>query len=364
MLAHVAHAPGIKLKGLHKSYSGEAVFRGVDLEFKAGELNVILGPSGCGKSTLLRIVAGLEAAGQGQILIGGHDVTHKSPIERGCAMVFQNYALYPHMSVRNNIGYALKLAGIERKERTRRILECATSLGLEDLLERKPGQLSGGQRQRVAIGRALVRKPPLLLFDEPLCNLDSALRHEMRMEIRRLHQQTGATILYVTHDQTEAMTLADRVVILNRGHVEQVGTPTDIYDRPASTFVAGFIGTPPMNLLPVRWLEGNALALADGQRLPLTLSSDAGTGSEWLLGLRPESLSVRQDGVTAQVQSSENLGSHSLLYCQLAGTRCVVSHPGRQLFTPGTMVRLGMLAIPSLFQAENGLCQPFSLTFE
>ncbi len=208
--------------------------------------------------------------------------------ERGCAMVFQNYALYPHMSVADNIGYALKLARVARKEREQRIRECAASLGLEDLLQRKPGELSGGQRQRVAIGRALIRKPPVLLFDEPLCNLDSALRHEMRLLIRSLHRQTGATILYVTHDQTEAMTLAERVVILDKGRVEQIGTPAEIYDQPASTFVASFIGTPPMNLLPVHCLDDRILLLADGQRLPIKLGIASNRTGKWLMGLRPE----------------------------------------------------------------------------
>ncbi|NAT22659.1 ABC transporter ATP-binding protein [Pseudomonas syringae] len=353
-LAPITCAPEIVTKGLHKTYGTGHILHGLDLTFKAGELNVILGPSGCGKSTLLRMVAGLEDVSQGQILMGGRDVTRLPPKERGCAMVFQNYALYPHMSVADNIGYALKLAGISRKQRAQRIRECASSLGLEDLLQRKPGELSGGQRQRVAIGRALIRKPPVLLFDEPLCNLDSALRHEMRLLIRSLHQQTGATILYVTHDQTEAMTLAERVVILNQGRVEQIGTPADIYDHPASTFVARFIGTPPMNLLPVTCLEDNVLMLADGQRLPIKLGIGAIRTGKWLMGLRPETFTLDQNGVTAVVESSENLGSHSLLYCQLAGTRCVVSLTDRHQLTSGTQVRLAINPTPLLFDIESG----------
>ncbi|KAA8694106.1 ABC transporter ATP-binding protein [Pseudomonas caricapapayae] len=361
-LTPIACAPDIVLKGLHKTYGTEQILHGLDLVFKAGELNVILGPSGCGKSTLLRMVAGLEDVSQGQILMGGRDVTRLPPKERGCAMVFQNYALYPHMSVADNIGYALKLARISRKEREQRIRECAGSLGLEALLQRKPGELSGGQRQRVAIGRALIRKPPVLLFDEPLCNLDSALRHEMRLLIRRLHQQTGATILYVTHDQTEAMTLAERVVILNKGHVEQIGTPTDIYDQPASIFVAGFIGTPPMNLLPVHCLDDNVLMLADGQRLPVRLGVASNCTGKWLMGLRPETFALDQTGVIATVESSENLGSHSLLYCQLAGTRCVVSLAERQHLMPCTQVRLAISPAPLLFDIESGQRQLVSFS--
>lgn len=361
-LTPIACAPDIVLKGLHKTYGSGHILHGLDLVFKAGELNVILGPSGCGKSTLLRMVAGLEDVSKGQILMGGRDVTRLPPKERGCAMVFQNYALYPHMSVADNIGYALKLARISRKEREQRIRECASSLGLEELLQRKPGELSGGQRQRVAIGRALIRKPPVLLFDEPLCNLDSALRHEMRLLIRNLHQQTGATILYVTHDQTEAMTLAERVVILNKGHVEQIGTPTDIYDQPASIFVASFIGTPPMNLLPVHCLDDNVLILADGQRLPIKLGIASNRTDKWLMGLRPETVVLGQTGVTATVESSENLGSHSLLYCQLAGTRCVVSLAERQHLMPGTQIRLTIHPAPLLFDIESGQRQLVSFS--
>ncbi|KTB85367.1 glycerol-3-phosphate ABC transporter ATP-binding protein [Pseudomonas syringae pv. syringae PD2766] len=354
VLTPIACAPDIVLKGLQKRYGAGNILDGLDLTFKAGELSVILGPSGCGKSTLLRLVAGLEDVSQGHVLMGGRDVTRLPPKERGCAMVFQNYALYPHMSVAENIGYALKLAGISRKDREQRIRACAASLGLEDMLQRKPGELSGGQRQRVAIGRALIRKPPVLLFDEPLCNLDSALRHDMRLLIRNLHHQTGATILYVTHDQTEAMTLADRVMILNKGHVEQVGTPADIYAQPASTFVAGFIGTPPMNLLPVNCLDDNVLMLADGQRLPIKFRVASNRMGKWLIGLRPETFTLNQEGVTATVESTENLGSHSLLYCQLAGTRCVVSLAGRQCLTPGTQIRLAISDTPLLFDIESG----------
>lgn len=360
-LEHLARAPGIRLQGLCKTYDSRLILDGLDVHFDAGELTVILGPSGCGKSTLLRLVAGLEQATKGQILIGGTDVTCKPPQERGCAMVFQNYALYPHMSVGDNIGYALKLAGIARAEREQRVFECATSLGIETLLGRKPGQLSGGQRQRVAIGRALVRKPAILLFDEPLSNLDSTLRHEMRLEIRRLHEQTGATILYVTHDQTEAMTLADKVIVLNQGRVEQAGTPSEVYDYPDSTFVARFVGTPAINLLPVQRHQNTGVCLVDGQMLPYNLNNAVGGASQWLLGVRPQAISITSQGLLAIVEYSENLGSHSLLYCHLAGTRCVVSHSGRASFVRGDTVRIVFSEMPLLFDSISGKRVPLSL---
>ena len=239
-LVPLKYAPNVTLQGLTKHYAnhGPAVLDGLDLELSAGQFNVILGPSGCGKSTLLRLVAGLEQPDSGRVLIGGHDVTRLPPAQRQCAMVFQHYALYPHMTVRDNIGYGLRVAGVPKAERDARVEEIACTLALDALLERKPAQLSGGQRQRVAIGRALVRRPPVLLFDEPLCNLDSALRQDMRLELRRLHQRTGCTILYVTHDQTEAMALADKIIVLDRGRIEQIDTPQLLYRQPASTRVA------------------------------------------------------------------------------------------------------------------------------
>lgn len=358
---HWARAPSIILKRFCKTYNNRLILDNIDLTFNAGELSVVLGPSGCGKSTLLRLIAGLDESSQGQVLINDEDVTRKPPEARGCAMVFQNYALYPHMRVRENIGYALKLAGVDRSERDQRVLECAKSLGIDTLLERKPAQLSGGQRQRVAIGRALVRKPAILLFDEPLSNLDNALRHELRQEIRRLHKEIGATILYVTHDQTEAMSLADRVIVLNQGRVEQVGAPCEIYDYPNSTFVASFIGTPSMNLLPVRRDPSNGLYLTDGQRLPYNLNGTIDEANHYVLGLRAQAMSVTTHGLMARVESSENLGSHTLLYCDLAGQPCVVSHPGRTNLAQGDWVRITILETPLLFDLASGLRQPLSL---
>src|SRR5882724_285044 len=237
----------ITIRGLRKSYGGIEIVHGIDLEVSDGEFVVVLGPSGCGKSTLLRLIAGLEQITAGEIAIGGRVVNKLEPRERGCAMVFQNYALYPHMTVAENIGYALKVAGVPKSERMARVTRVADTLGLADFLGRRPSALSGGQRQRVAMGRAIIREPSVFLFDEPLSNLDAKLRVQMRVEIRRLHRRLKATRVFVTHDQIEAMTLADRLVVMNHGRIEQIGYPADVYRRPASRYVAGFIGSPPMN---------------------------------------------------------------------------------------------------------------------
>ncbi|MBP0649447.1 sn-glycerol-3-phosphate ABC transporter ATP-binding protein UgpC, partial [Mycobacterium tuberculosis] len=260
----------ISIRKVHKSYGRNAVVHGIDLEIANGEFVVILGPSGCGKSTLLRMVAGLEEISAGEIAIAGQVVNRLEPRERGCAMVFQNYALYPHMTVAENIGYALKVAGVKRAERIRRVEAVADILALRDFLDRKPGQLSGGQRQRVAMGRAMIREPKVFLYDEPLSNLDAKLRVAMRAEIRKLHQRLGATSIFVTHDQIEAMTLADCIVVMNKGTIDQIGSPREIYHRPASTYVAGFIGTPGMNLLRGKVeREAGRIVLGDGQWLAL-----------------------------------------------------------------------------------------------
>ncbi len=237
-----ARSPQITLRNLHKSQSSGPLFQGLDLVFKAGELNVILGPSGCGKSTLLRMIAGLEDVTQGQILMGERDVTRLPPKERGCAMVFQNYALYPHMSVADNIGYPLKMAGIAYKQRMVQIKECATSLGLETLLERKPGELSGGQRQRIALARALAVEPKVLLLDEPFGALDAKVRKELRRWLARLHEDINLTSVFVTHDQEEAMEVADRIVVMNKGVIEQIGSPGEVYENPSNDFVYHFLG--------------------------------------------------------------------------------------------------------------------------
>ena len=255
----------ITIRDVKKSYAKTQVVHGVDLDIASGEFVVILGPSGCGKSTLLRMIAGLEDISGGKIAIDGTVVNKLEPRERGCAMVFQNYALYPHMSVAQNIGYSLKVAGVPAAERTQRIQAVARTLELEHLLDRKPMALSGGQRQRVAMGRAMIREPKVFLFDEPLSNLDAKLRVQMRSEIRKLHRRLNATSVFVTHDQVEAMTLADRLVVMNGGRVEQVGTPGEIYNRPASRFVATFVGAPAMNILEGT-VELDGLSLLGGSR--------------------------------------------------------------------------------------------------
>jgi sn-glycerol 3-phosphate transport system ATP-binding protein len=303
----------IEFDQVSKAFDGKAVIHGLSAAFEDGEFVAILGPSGCGKSTILNMIAGLERITSGRILIGGTEVQNKAPKDRGCAMVFQNYALYPHMSVRENIGYALKVAGVPKEERNRRIAEAAHVVELGDYLDRRPSALSGGQRQRVAIARAIVREPKVLLFDEPLSNLDAKLRHGMRMELSQLHRRIGATSVFVTHDQIEAMTLADRVMLLNAGRIEQFASPHDLYHRPASTFVASFIGAPPMNLITVQG-DGSALRLPDG-----TILADHGHRGGVTLGIRPEKIVTGAGALVAKVLYREDLGSHCSLLVQLGG---------------------------------------------
>jgi ABC-type sugar transport system ATPase subunit len=290
----------LELQGVRKSFGAVEVIQGIDLAIEKGEFVVFVGPSGCGKSTLLRMISGLEDASSGTIRIGGRDVTHAEPSERGIAMVFQSYALYPHMTVAENIGFGLSLARRPKAEIAAEVGKAARILQLEPLLDRKPKALSGGQRQRVAIGRAIVRNPRVFLFDEPLSNLDAALRSQMRLELTDLHKKIGATMIYVTHDQVEAMTMADRIVVLNRGHVEQVGTPMDLYRTPATPFVAGFIGSPRMNLF-----EG---ALAERHGCDL-------------YGVRPEHIDLsRTEGPwKGRVHHMERLGSDAILYLDADG---------------------------------------------
>ncbi|HKT26668.1 ABC transporter ATP-binding protein [Dyella sp.] len=346
-------ATAIQVRGLSKRFGQRTVMDRLDIDFAAGEFTVVLGPSGCGKSTLLRVIAGLEEAEQGTVSIGGADVTRTPPQNRGCAMVFQNYALYPHMSVRDNIGYALKLAGLARAERDRRIGEAAELLGLRDLLERKPAQLSGGQRQRVAIGRAIARRQRVLLFDEPLSNLDAKLRHDMRMELRRLHSEIGATTIFVTHDQVEAMTLADRVVLLNQGRVEQADTPMALYHQPRSTFVAGFIGTPPMNVLTAVHV-GEEVAIDGSGSLRATTRADQPTALK--LGIRPEAIELGAvNGIAAEVEAVEDLGSHRVVYTRMGQQRVLAIDHGRRAWMPKEAVCLGFpLQAICWFDAARG----------
>jgi len=305
---------GVNLQRVVKRYGDVQVIHGVDLSIGEGEFCVFVGPSGCGKSTLLRMVAGLEETTGGTIRIGERDVTRADPSERGVAMVFQTYALYPHMTVAENMGFGLKMTGHPRDEIARKVANAAKILRLEPFLERKPKALSGGQRQRVAIGRAIVRGPDVFLFDEPLSNLDAELRVEMRVEIARLHKEIGATMIYVTHDQVEAMTLADKIVVLRAGRIEQVGAPMDLYRDPDNRFVAGFIGSPSMNFVGGRVAAGGVMApglsaapVAVKARLPAE-------GAEVTLGVRPQHLRIDPGGSTHKVDLTEKLGGVSFVY--------------------------------------------------
>jgi multiple sugar transport system ATP-binding protein len=320
---------GLELRKLVKSYNndGVCVVHGIDLEVRDGEFVVFVGPSGCGKSTTLRMIAGLEEITGGEIRIGSKAVNEVPAAKRGVAMVFQTYALYPHMTVKENLGFALKLAGVAKEEIERAIAKAARILKLEPLLERKPKALSGGQRQRVAIGRCIVRQPEVFLFDEPLSNLDAALRVQMREEIARLHQELGTTMIYVTHDQVEAMTLGDRIVVFNEGRIEQVGTPQELYERPANTFVARFIGSPSMNMLEVgteREGDDDVLVLPGGTRwcIPRTQARALPAGQRVLLGLRPEHLGVggAHEGIPAVADLVEYHGSEQIVHLKLDGS--------------------------------------------
>jgi multiple sugar transport system ATP-binding protein len=312
---------GLTLASVTKSFGAVDVIKGVDLTVAPGEFCVFVGPSGCGKSTLLRMIAGLEDVTSGLIDIGGRDVTWAEPSARGIAMVFQSYALYPHMTVRENIGFGLSLARLPKPQIAAKVAEAAELLQLTPLLDRKPKALSGGQRQRVAIGRAIVRDPQVFLFDEPLSNLDAALRAQMRMELTDLHRKIGATMVYVTHDQVEAMTMADKIVVLNAGRIEQTGTPMDLYDRPASTFVAGFIGSPRMNLVP-------------GAAVGETCAT---------FGIRPEHLRLSHAGgkLQATVRAVERLGADSIVHLTGDGTADLVARiPGGDPIAIGDRVGL------------------------
>lgn len=311
----------VAFQNLTKSYGTTPVVQGVDLEIADGEFVVLVGPSGSGKSTILRMLAGLESVSGGDVLIGGQVVNHLQPRQRDIAMVFQDYALYPHKSVRENLGFSLKVRGLDRAEADARIAEAAAMLGIDHLLDRRPAQLSGGQRQRVAMGRAIVRRPQVFLFDEPLSNLDAKLRGQVRTEIKKLHQTLGTTILYVTHDQVEAMTLADRIVILRGGVIEQIGTPDQIYNSPANVFVGGFIGAPAMNFLRCR-VDG-AQARCGGQVIDLSrIPAANGLQGNVILGLRPEHLTAGQGAgidLSGTVQVVEPLGADTLVHVDLGG---------------------------------------------
>ena len=315
---------GLSFRKVIKTYGNgpqaNRVIHGVDAEVADGEFIVIVGPSGCGKSTLLRMVAGLEEVTGGEILIGDRVVNDLEPAARDIAMVFQNYALYPHMSVFDNMAYGLKIAGVPRDQIEARVHKAAAALEITDYLDRKPRQLSGGQRQRVAMGRAIVRQPQVFLFDEPLSNLDAKLRVQTRLEIQKLHRELGVTSLFVTHDQVEAMTLAQRMIVMNHGVVEQIGTPEVVYLQPRTTFVAGFIGSPPMNLLTVQVNQG--VAHLDGLALPL--AQPAPREGELILGVRPEHALISEQGWPVQVEVVEMLGAERLVHARLGPQSIIV----------------------------------------
>ena len=314
----------LSLRGLQKAYGPVEVIKGIDLDIADREFVVFVGPSGCGKSTLLRMIAGLEAITGGELQIDGKRVNEVGPADRGLAMVFQSYALYPHMTVAANMGFALRLAGVSKAERARKVGEAARILQLEPYLERRPKDLSGGQRQRVAIGRAIVRDPKVFLFDEPLSNLDAALRGQMRIELLRLHEELQATMVYVTHDQVEAMTMADTIVVLQAGRVEQAGSPLELYHHPANLFVAGFIGSPRMNLLLARVVDTDAagvqVTLPSGAALRVPVEGAGAAGTPVTLGIRPEALRPDDTGpLSGTVTLVEQLGGLTLLHIAAEG---------------------------------------------
>ena len=318
----------LQIKELNKAFDAAQVLHGIDLEIADGEFVVFVGPSGCGKSTLLRCIAGLEEITRGDLFIAGARVNDVPPSKRGIAMVFQNYALYPHMTVAENMAFGLRLAGVSREERDLAVKRAAQILQIEPLLDRRPKTLSGGQRQRVAIGRAIVRKPGVFLFDEPLSNLDAALRVQMRLELTQLHQELKTTMIYVTHDQTEAMTLANRIVVLNAGRIEQVGSPLELYHRPANLFVAGFIGSPKMNfietVLQSQDAAGATVKLPDGTLVKVAADARAlAAGAALTLGVRSEHVIAEAEPgagtVPALVKAAEHLGDRTFLYAAITG---------------------------------------------
>lgn len=331
----------LSLQNLVKSYGKTEVLHGINLDVADGEFVVFVGPSGCGKSTTLRMIAGLEDITAGIVQINGAVVNNLEPKQRNIAMVFQNYAIYPHMTVRKNIGFGLRTSKLPKAEKTKRLEEVATMLGMTEYLDRKPNELSGGQRQRVAIGRALVRNPAVFLFDEPLSNLDAQLRQQMRLEIKKLHQRVGNTIIFVTHDQVEAMTLADRIVIMKDGHIQQIATPDDAYHKPANEFVARFIGAPSMNMLSGTATE-SGIKLSNGAHIAAPESALT-SGGVVTVGIRPEDLSIcdgNEPVLSGRVTVVEPLGSESLLYVDIDGTEIIASGPGRDAPRPNTTIDL------------------------
>ena len=336
----------IELKKVSKTWGDFVAVDQVSFDVEEGNFAVLLGPSGCGKSTTLRMIAGLEEVTDGSILIGEKDMTSAAPAARSLSMVFQSYALFPHLSVRENILFGLKVRKVEAPAQAERLEKVAALVGLSDLLDRKPGQLSGGQRQRVALARAIVAENPACLMDEPLSNLDAKLRHEMRVEIRALQQRLGMTVVYVTHDQTEAMSMADKVILMNAGHIEQVGTPGDLYDRPATTFVASFIGTPPMNVLSI---DGTAVR---GVKGPKVLKS----AKNAKLGVRPEHMKIRKSGgLPARVLACDYLGAETIVTAEVGDQEVLIRDTGRSAYGPGDSIGLSWDSKHAhIFDAETG----------
>jgi len=339
----------VKIINATKKYGDIQVIHGIDLDIKDGEFCVFVGPSGCGKSTLLRMISGLEEVTSGEIHIGEENVTKMQPADRGIAMVFQSYALYPHMTVRENMAFGLKMTKVPAAEINEKVNEAASILRLESYLDRKPKTLSGGQRQRVAIGRAIVRGPEVFLFDEPLSNLDAELRVEMRVEITRLHRELGTTIIYVTHDQVEAMTLADKIVVLKEGRIQQVGAPLSLYDDPQNIFVAGFIGSPTINLLKGSITDGK-LSIPSLETLKLDVSDTITSSmSELIIGLRPQHLKLAKSG-DLEVEFTEALGDISYIYLKTqSGDRVVVESRDEKLPSTRTKVGIEVKASKALF---------------
>ena len=352
----------VEIRAARKAYGALEVLHGVSVDVPDGSFTVLVGPSGCGKSTLLRMIAGLEEITGGEIAIGGRVVNRMPPKERDIAMVFQNYALYPHMKVAENMAFSLKLAKVDQKMIDQRVEEAAKILDLTPYLDRYPRQLSGGQRQRVAMGRAIVRKPQVFLFDEPLSNLDAKLRVQMRTEIRELHQRLSSTSIYVTHDQIEAMTMADQIVVMRHGHIEQIGRPLELYDQPANTFVAGFIGSPAMNLLAgeVASDAGRPVVrTAGGVMLPLPDNAGVQAGRSVIYGFRPENVRLSTEGergsFSAAVSVIEPTGAETLVVSRAGAEPVLASFKERHEFRPGQSIWLAPdLSLLHLFDAETG----------
>ncbi|NWJ27176.1 sn-glycerol-3-phosphate ABC transporter ATP-binding protein UgpC [Rhizobium sp. RM] len=354
----------LSLKKVIKRYGALEVIHGADLEIADGEFVVFVGPSGCGKSTLLRMIAGLEDISDGDISIAGRTVNDADPADRGIAMVFQSYALYPHMTVRENLSFGLRMNGNPKADTEKRVARAAEILQINELMERRPKQLSGGQRQRVAIGRAIVREPQVFLFDEPLSNLDAELRVQMRVEISRLHKQLGTTMIYVTHDQTEAMTLADKIVVLRSGNIEQVGAPLDLYDDPTNRFVAGFVGSPKMNFLDATVIASGmndatvALTSDPTVRLSLAVESPIPEGTKVALGIRPEHFTEAGSGdadLPLHVDVAEHLGNTSYVYAGTAGGEpLIVERPESRDVGKRDQLTVGLMARKTFLFDSNG----------